>query len=214
MNNKTVLIIIGSLAFIFVFLFAVYKLTSVTTDNKQVMVLTSGDHIKWSPEKKHILVEYSDFQCPACKAFNDMLNSYEASGSPNRDIPGKVTLVFRHFPLYQIHENAYETAYAVEAAAKQGKFFEMANAVFKDQVKLTDNPDTKGFLLGKAKEAGLNIEQFNKDKDSKEVKQKVENDLGGGERAGINSTPTFFLDGKKLEFQSVQEFAQILKNLK
>lgn len=213
MNNKTILIIIGSLAFIFVFLFAAYKLTSVTADYKEVMVLSNTDHVKWSPAKKHVLVEYSDFQCPACKNFNDLLNSFEASGSPNADIPKKVTFVFRHYPLYQIHDNAYQTAYAVEAASRQNKFFEMKDAVFKDQVLLTNTSNTAQFLADKAKSVGLNLEQFNKDKESKEVKNKVDTDLAGGERAGINQTPTFFLDGKKLEVQSIQEFIQILKNL-
>lgn len=213
MKNKTPLIVAGLVVFMFVFLFIVYKLTNVTADYTEVMTIKENDHVKWAPEKKHVLVEYSDFQCPACGAFNELLSSFEASNSANADIPKKVTLVFRHFPLYQIHENAKETAYAVEAAGKQGKFFEMADLVFKEQASLTDNPNTAAFLSEKARQAGLDIDQFNKDRASDEVKNKVNADLAQGERAGIKATPTFFLDGKKLTITSAQDFIRTLKEL-
>ena len=137
MKNKTPLIIAGSLVLLFVFLFGVYKLTNTTPDYKEVMTLSSTDHVKWSPEKKHVLVEYSDLQCPACKAYHDILSSFEASGSSQVAVPKKVTLVYRHFPLYQIHENAFQMAYGAEASSKQGKFFEMASALFADQENLS-----------------------------------------------------------------------------
>lgn len=213
MKNKTALIAIASIVLLFGFLFAVYKLTSSPTDYKDVMVLTPGDHTTWSPAKKHVLVEYSDFQCPACKAFHDLFASFTASSSANADIPKKVTLVFRHFPLYQIHQNAFELAYGVEAAGRQGKFFPMADAVFKDQAKIENIDNVNDFLLAKAKEVGLNIDQFNKDRASKSVQDKVKADLASGERAGIDSTPTFFLDGQKLDIQSVPDFINMLKSL-
>ncbi len=213
MNNKSILIVIGSLVGIFAFLYIVFKLTNVTADYSKLMTVTKEDHVKWSPDKKHVLVEYSDFQCPACKNFNDLFNTFEASDSPNGVITKKVTLVFRHYPLYQIHENAFETAYAVEAASVQGKFFEMADAVFKDQAQLTDNPQTDKFLEAKAREAGLDVAQFNRDRKSEAVKAKVETDLKQGQQAGINATPTFFLDGRKMEIVSIDQFVQTLKNL-
>jgi len=213
MNNKSILIVIGSLVGIFAVLYVVFKLTNVTADYSKLMTVTEEDHAKWSPDKKHVLVEYSDFQCPACKNFNDLFNTFEASGSPNGIITKKVTLVFRHYPLYQIHENAFETAYAVEAASAQGKFFEMADAVFKDQAQLTDNPQTDKFLEAKAREAGLDVAKFNRDRKSEAVKAKVEADLKQGQQAGINATPTFFLDGRKMEIASIDQFVQTLKNL-
>ncbi|MBI4973233.1 thioredoxin domain-containing protein [Candidatus Roizmanbacteria bacterium] len=211
MKYKTHLIIAGSLVFLFLFLFGVYKLTNTTVDYKDVMTLSASDHVKWSPDKKHVLVEYSDLQCPACKAYHDIMSTFEASGSPNLAIPKQITLVFRHFPLYQIHENALEMAYGAEAASRQGKFFEMANVLFSDQDNLAKTKDPKGFLAGKAKAIGLNVDQFKNDEESANVKNKVNADLSGGERAGINGTPTFFLDGQKLEFQSPQEFVKILQ---
>lgn len=211
MKNNTPLIIAGSIIFTFLFLFGVYTLTNTTADYKEVMTLSSSDHVLWSPEKKHILVEYSDLQCPACKVFHDLLKTFEASGSPNLAITKRVTLVFRHFPLYQIHENAFEMAYGAEAAHQQGKFIPMVDAIFADQANLEKTKDPKAFLFEKAKALDLNIEKLKKDADSNTVKDKVNGDLAGGERAGINATPTFFLDGKKLEFQTPQEFIKILQ---
>lgn len=214
MKSNKVLMIIASLVLTFGFLFAVYKLTNTAPrDFKDITVIQPGDHVKWSPDKKHILVEFSDLQCPACKAFHDIMTSFEATGSANASIPKKVTLVFRHFPLFQVHENAFEMAYAVEAASKQGKFFELVNAVFADQTTLETTKDAKAFVLDKAKSVGLNIEQLTQDMDSKQVKDKVNTDLAQGERAGINGTPTFFLDGARLDFQTPAEFVEILKKL-
>lgn len=211
MKYKTHLIVAGSLVLLFLFLFGVYKLTNTTVDYKEVMTLSASDHVKWSTEKKHVLVEYSDLECPACKAYHDMMNTFEASGSPNLAIPKQFTLVFRHFPLYQIHENALEMAYGAEAASRQGKFFEMTNALFADQDNLAKTKDPKSFLAEKSKAIGLKVDQFKKDEESQSVKDKINADLSSGERAGINSTPTFFLDGQKLEFQTPQEFVKILQ---
>ncbi|MEK7079088.1 MAG: thioredoxin domain-containing protein [Patescibacteria group bacterium] len=213
MKYKTHLIVAVSLVFLFAFLYGVYLLTSTPPNYKEVMTITASDHVKWSSEKKHVLVEYSDLQCPACKVYHDILSSFEASGSPQVAIPKKVTLVYRHFPLYQIHENAFQMAYGAEGSAKQGKFFEMVSALFADQENLSKSKDPKGFLAEKAKVIGLNIDQFKKDEESQSVKDKVNADLSSGERAGINGTPTFFLDGQKLEFQSPQEFVKILQTV-
>ena len=213
MNTKTIFLIIGSLVFVFGFLFMVYKFTNTSTDYSSITVVKPGDHVKWTPNSRHILVEYSDLQCPACKAFNDILNSFESTGSANADIPKKVTLVFRHFPLFQVHENAFEMAYAAEAASLQGKFFPLVDAIFKDQATLETTKDAKGFVMEEAKNIGINIDQLNKDMDSKPVKDKVNSDLAQGEQVNIPGTPTFFLDGKMLDFQTPQEFIQILKKL-
>ena len=203
----------GLLTLLFVFLYGVYLLTNTAPNYKEIMTITSDDHVKWSSERKHVLIEYSDLQCPACKLYHEMLSSFEASGSPQAAIPKKVTLVYRHFPLYQIHENALQMAYGAEGSSKQGKFFEFVTALFADQDNLSKTKDPKTYLVDKAKAAGLNIEQFKKDMDSQYVKDKITSDLSGGERAGINGTPTFFLDGQKLEFKSPQEFVKILQNI-
>lgn len=203
MNKKTFLIISGSIITI-VFLIVVYQLTNKPkkTYFSEVNKILSTDHVKWSPAKKNILVEYSDFQCSSCRAFHEFIKKeIESTQSGGFDITKKVTYVFRHFPLYQIHENAFELAYAAEAAGRQGKFFEMADLLFTE----------KKSPVELAKQLKLNIDQFNQDINSKEIKDKVEADLSSGEKADVAATPTFFLNGKKLEITSFEEFKSLLK---
>src|SRR3990167_6175104 len=134
MNKNTIIISIVSILGTFLLLFGVYKLVNqpVQTDFPQVKQLKANDHIKWSPEKKNLLIEYSDFQCPACQNVHNILKTIEASGSADFSITKKVTFVYRHFPLSQ-HNKANLAAYASEAAAKQGKFWEMTGLLFDNQ---------------------------------------------------------------------------------
>lgn len=214
-NKKTAFIIAGSLVAIFGILMIVYKLTNTSTDYSQVTKVREGDHVAWSPAKKHVLVEYSDLQCPACQMMNELLRSYESSQSAHKDIPQKVTLVYRSFPLYQIHPDAFTLAYGAEAAGLQGKFFPMINAIFDDQAKLEKGGvDVNAFLLEKANAVGLDINRFKGDLNSPSVKQKVDASLKDGEQIGIDATPTFFLDGQKMEYQTVDQFVQMLSELK
>src|SRR3989338_4151412 len=135
MNKNIIIISIVSVLGTFLLLFGVYKLINqpVQTDFPQTKQIKASDHIKWSSEKKNILVEYSDFQCPACKNAHNILRDIEASGSADFEITKKVTFVYRHFPLYQIHNKAYVAAYAAESASKQGKFWEMTDLLFDNQ---------------------------------------------------------------------------------
>lgn len=215
MNTKTILyIILGTLA-LFLSLFGAYKLTNTGTPTSyaDVTIVKTNDHVKWSAEKKNVLVEYSDYQCPACKNFHSILSSFEASTSPGFKITQKVSFVYRHFPLPQ-HANAMTAAYAAEAAGKQGKFFEMSDLLFDKQTEWENQSNAKDFFVKLAGELKLDVEKFTKDMDINEVKQKVSDDLNSGNRGGVNSTPTFFLNGKKLDtIRSIDEFKKILLNL-
>lgn len=213
MNQKSVLITIVSLVVIFIFLFAVYSLINKTPDYSEILKVSKQDHVKWSLDQKHVLYEYSDLQCPACAVFHESLSTYEATGSAHHEITKKATLVFRHFPLYQNHENAFEIAYAAEAAGKQGKFFDMISSLFADQRQLTNASNTRMFLTEKARSIGLDTKKFLKDMESPDIQAKVQADLAGGEKMGINATPTFFLDGQKLEIQNPQQLLDVLKDL-
>ncbi|MDO9028403.1 MAG: DsbA family protein [Candidatus Roizmanbacteria bacterium] len=216
MNKNTILISFISILVTFVLLFGVYKLINqpVTTDFPQTKELKADDHIKWSPDKKNLLVEYSDFQCPACKNAHDILKTIEASGSADFNITKKVTLVFRHFPLSQIHDKAYLAAYASEAAAKQGKFWEMTDLLFDNQNVWEKSNSPKEIFISYANQLKLDLEKFKKDIDSSEVKNKVDENLKEGEQMEINSTPIFFLNGQKLDkLKSFDELKTMLKKL-
>lgn len=216
MNRNTVLISIASILVTFLLLFGVYKLVNqpVITDFPQTKQLKSTDHVKWSTEKNNILVEYSDLQCPSCKNAHDVLKTIEASGSADFEIPKKVTFAFRYFPLYQIHDKANIAAYAAESAGIQGKFWEMVDLLFANQQAWSTSSDPqKDFFLGYAKELQLDVDQFKKDSASTKVRNRVADDLREAEQIGVNSTPTFFLNGKKVDVNSYQELITNLKSL-
>ncbi len=208
MLNKQNLLIAGAIVAIFSGLLVVYTLFNKPEIYPQVNQITSVDHIKWSSDKKIVLVEYSDFFCPACQLFNETLSQWESSQSSEFKTSQKITFVFRHFP---IHDQSYLTAYAAEAAANQGKYYPMIDLIFKNQDDLSQSTNLKGTLTKLAQELKLNVDQFNKDLDSGKVKRKVQADQDSGTKAGITATPTFFLNGKKLEYGTMDEFKQILR---
>jgi len=216
MNKNTIIISALSVVGTFILLFFVYNLINKpeNTNFPQAKVIKTDDHVKWSPNKKNILVEYSDFQCPACKTVHDILKTIDSSSSADFVISKKVTFVYRHYPLYQIHNKAYVAAYAAEAAGKQNKFFEMADILFNNQTTWEKSNDPqKDNFLGYAKKLGLNVDQFKKDSDSPDVKQRVDRDMNEAQQMGVDSTPTFFLNGQKVEVNSYQDFMTMLKNL-
>ena len=168
----------------------------------------------WNKNATHTLAVFSDHQCPACKVFHEYLSGFEASSSPNIDVTKKVAFVFRYYPLYQIHEHAFPLAYAAEAAAKQGKFEEMTNRFFADQVKLETVKDLKPYLAQVAKEFKLDEKKFQADMNDGALQSVVQDDLALGEKLGVNATPTFYLDGEKLESLPPADLLKILKGLK
>lgn len=214
MSNKlliTILSIIGIVGF----LALSYAMTSSPKNSlfAEVNQIKQSDHLTWSKEKKNILVEYSDLQCPACKSFHDLLKQFESTQSAEYAITKKIAFVYRHYPLAQ-HQYANDAAYAAEAAGKQGKFFEMTDLIFQNQDTWSKRADAKDIFLGYAQDLSLNLEQFKKDRESQAVKTKVSEDLLSGEKAQIQGTPTFFLNGKKLDdVRSFDEFKRLLKDL-
>ena len=149
--------------------------------------------MKGAENAKVTLVEYSDFQCPACAAFfpyvEGILSAY----------PDDVRLVYRHFPLTSIHANAEEGAWASEAASKQGKFWEMYTLLFDRQKDWSNLAAPSEMFMAYADLLGLNKEQFKADYESAETRARVQTDVNSANRAGINSTPTFYLNGVALD---------------
>lgn len=217
MNQKNILIWSGSIIITFVLLFFVYKLVNSTPSQvieiKEINTVRKNDNVKWSKENKNILVEYSDLQCPACKTFHEILKSFEASTSPDFIITQKTTLVFRHFPLYSIHKNTYSAAYAAEAAGLQNKFWEMTDLLYEKQSEWNNLSNPKKYFLDLAKILKLDIKKFSQDIESKTVKDKVQANLNEAESIGLNATPTFFLNGRKVEVNTFDEFKNLLKSL-
>ena len=118
----------------------------------------------------------------------------------------------KNFPLEQIHKNARVAAYAAEAAGNQGKFFEMNDMLFENQTAWSDSKEPTKIFLEYAAALKLDLDKYKKDSVGPEVKKRVDDDLILGNQVGVNSTPTFYLNGKKLEFASLGEFNKLLSD--
>ena len=144
-----------------------------------------------SEPDKAVLVEYSDFQCPACRIYYPLVKQLRT------DLGDKLIFVYKHFPLKK-HRNADAAARAAEAAGLQGKFDEMENVLFNGQDEWADSDQALLLFTAYAISFGLDKERFSADMDSEAIKNKVNGDYQEGIRLGINGTPTFFLNGRKI----------------
>lgn len=215
MKKGNIIITAVGVVLLFGFLLLVYSLSNTKQTpvvNQEINKIQSTDHIKWSSAKKNILVEYSDFQCPACKSFHSVLKTFEVSGSSNFDVTKKITFVYRHYPLVSIHQNAKPAAYTAEAAGKQDKFWQMHDLLFETQDTWAKMGDPKEYFAELASRLKLDKEKFVRDMSSSQVRDRVQEDVLSGDKAQVNSTPTFFLNGKKLDnLKSYGEFVNLLK---
>ncbi len=156
--------------------------------SKLIIPPNNKDHIRGNIKGTVTLVEYGDFQCPSCgEAYPIVKEILKLKG----DI---LKLIYRNFPLYQIHSNALHAAYAAEAAGKQNKFWEMHDILLENQEDLEDKD-----LQQYAKDLSLDINQFTKDMKSDQIAKKVEDDINGGIESGVNGTPTFFINGMSFD---------------
>lgn len=149
---------------------------------------------------KAVLVEFLDFECESCRAAYPVVEDLRAKYA------GKVDFVVRYFPIPS-HANAVNSALAVEAAAQQGKFEDMYKRMYDTQETWGEQQDSKASLFrGFAQELGLDMAAYDKAVAAKATQERVERDRQDGLDLGVEGTPTFFLNGKKLQPSSVQDF--------
>lgn len=153
--------------------------------------IVADDHIKGNPDAKVTLIEFADFQCPACGAYNPVVDEL------SKEFPNDLRVIYRHFPLRAIHFQAENAAKASEAAALQGKFAEMHDLLFAEQNSWARTSGTEVFSAY-AETLGLDIERFENDIKSDAVLARVRRDSDFGLDIGLNSTPSFYLQGKKI----------------
>ena len=127
-----------------------------------------------------MVIVYGDYECPFCAALEVRL----------RRLPLRVA--FRHFPVRGSHPRAQAAAHAAEAAAAQGAFWAMHDALFDDQGRLEDP-----HLWERAERLGLDLERFEADRRSDAVAERVREQVHAGVRAGVATTPTVFLEGER-----------------
>ena len=209
---KNLKIIIGIFALIVVvFLIAKggYKKSEDTaersnTTQSSVLEIRANDWVLGTSTAKVTIVEYLDFECEACGAY------YPITTKIKEEYKDDVRLVIRYFPLPG-HKNSRTAAYAVESAGKQGKFFEMYNILFTKQSEWSEQQMANQDQFEKyALEAGVNIEQWKKDVTSDEVKNRVEESYKEAMGLNLQGTPSFFLNGKRIQNPKGYESFKVL----
>ncbi|RFA06454.1 disulfide bond formation protein DsbA [Subtercola boreus] len=146
-----------------------------------------------------VFVEFLDFECEVCGA------AYPAIEQLRQEYAGRVSFVARYFPIPS-HKNSMNAAIAVEAAAQQGQFEAMYKKMFDTQTQWSEQQDSKASVFrGYAEELGLDMVAFDGAVADPATKSRVQSDFSQGTALGVQGTPTFFLDDKKLDIGSVNE---------
>ncbi len=156
-------------------------------------LIRETSHMTSKKDAKVTIVEFGDFQCPACAAAHPEI---KAALEQYKDNP-EVNFVFRNFPLDTIHPNAHISAEAAEAAGAQGKYWEMHNMLYEKQSEWSASTTALDIFVGYAKEIGLNVDQFKLAVEQRLYADVINTDYKDGEAVEVNSTPTFFINGTK-----------------
>ena len=157
---------------------------------EQPLELTDSEWIIGAENAQATMVEYGDYQCPACKTYapvvKQLLDEY----------PNDLRVIYRHIPLVSIHENAMSAARAAEAAGLQGKFWEMHDLLFEFQDDWATAGNLKEIFTEYATDLELDTDRFLIDFESDAVQVEVDKDIFSANRLGVNQTPTFYVNGK------------------
>lgn len=149
------------------------------------------------PEGAAVTIEeFGDFQCPPCATFHPILKSIKTEYGP------RVRVIFREFPL-PTHQHALDAARSAEAAGLQGKFWEMHDLLYENQRIWNESKDAGPIFEGYAKQLNLNLDRFRKDVNSDLVQQRIFLDGKRGQSLGVKGTPTVFLNGREVPFESL-----------
>jgi protein-disulfide isomerase len=176
-----------------------------------VSAITSADWTEGNPSAKVTLIEYGDFECPACGEYEPIMQQLV------KTYGNQIFFSFRNFPLYNIHPDAGISAQVAEAAGAQGKYWQMHDLLYADQATWSSDDPSKvmnDYFNGYASSLGLNITRFDADIVSATVSSKISADVASGNAAQIDHTPTFFINLAQIpnptsasDFQSVVEQA-------
>ncbi len=189
---------LGAVVVLVLVVWGIWKVGFGTTEESSMggsaIDVTDQDWIKGKGDAPVTLVEYTDFQCPACGAYYPIMNQL------SQEMGDSLRVVIRHYPLVQLHDNALPAARVAEAAGRQGKFWEMYDLLFANQKEWSTAADPmKSIFLAYAERIGLDVEKFKTDMADSSLDDKINRDRGTGNELKITGTPTFFLNGQKLE---------------
>lgn len=177
--------------------FGLWKLSQQSTtspfNSTDLLQIKSADWTQGNSSSTVTLIEYLDFQCPACGSYHPIVKQLR------KEYGDKVLFATRHFPLTQIHTNAMPAARAAEAAGRQNKFWEMHDVLFERQQEWSNLRNPENLFISYAESIGLDRERFLSNYKDKSLDEKIEADRKSALSLGVQGTPTFFLNGKKIE---------------
>jgi protein-disulfide isomerase len=150
--------------------------------------VAATDHAQGPADAPVTLVEYGDYECPYCGAAYPILKAVQ------KRLGDELRFVFRNFPLKQAHPHAELAAEAAEAAAVQGRFWEMHDALFENQTRLG-----QALITTLAERLNLDVPTFEADLAARKFQARVKHDFMGGVRSGVNGTPSLFINGERYD---------------
>ncbi len=212
MSKESKIVSLIAIVFIIGFGLLIWKgqdiagITPSVVDSKYLIRETS--HTTGSRTAKVAMVEFGDYQCPACAAVSPYLKEVSDHYVGNPDF----TFVFRNFPLPQ-HANALISAEAAEAAGAQGKYFEMHHLLYEKQNEWAEVANPLPIFEGYAKTIGLNVGKFSSEVNTKAYASMIEADAKDGNAVNINHTPTVFINGLELKTYNPKEIIAIIDAL-
>jgi formate-nitrite transporter family protein len=170
------------------------KLKQTAAESQLAAPVSELDHIRGPADASVTMVEYGDYECPWCAKVHPILAELR------REEPRLLRIVFRHFPLSTIHAHASVAAQAAEAAAAQGKFWDMHDLLYERQDELAEGNFTRFAIRLK-----LETYKFESDLSSHRFAGRVQRDYESGVRSGVTRTPTLFINGRRYDGELRQE---------
>jgi len=178
--------------------------------DSEIVTAETSNNFYGQKEGVVTLTEYGDFQCPACAGFYPIFSQVKEQFKDN------VRFEYKHFPLVQIHPNATAAHRAAQAAANQGKFWEMHDRLYEQQQAWNETGNPAAVFQEYARDIGLDMEQYDAEVSTSETLAVINADIALGRENDVVSTPTFFLDGELIEdlnsLSTVQGFSQFIQD--
>jgi protein-disulfide isomerase len=167
------------------------------SNTSNVTSSTDFRHARGERNAPVTLEEFGDFQCPPCGALHPELKKIEAEYGP------RLRVVFHNYPVISMHKHALAAAHAAEAAGLQGRFWEMHDMLYQNQLSWSPADDVRPVFIQYARDLNLDIERFTRDMDSPEVAARVRSDYERGSSQRVEGTPTLFINGRQMRPEAV-----------
>lgn len=208
MNNRFIITLLVITAVIVGAFFFTKNKSSTSNGTKPNTSAQPSNHTLGSGKSGVVLLEYGDYQCPACGQYHPIVKQVVEK------YKDEITFQFRNFPLVQIHPNAFAASRAAEAAALQNKFWEMHDLLYENQQAWSTASNPNPVFETYAQKLNLDVGKFKTDMASSQVSDVINADIAQAQKIGANSTPTFVLNGKKLDQnpRSLDEFNKLIED--